>query len=314
MILLDAAAVHAALPWTVLVEALRAAHSGALPLADVVVQSDPAGSRNQFVTLPGWLPGGLIAVKMVGVFPGNLDLDLDPPQPSVQGLVAAFDGQTGAPRLVADGAAMTARKTCADSALGADLLARPDAETLLIVGAGALAPHMAAAMAAVRPGLRRIAIWNRTAARAETLAANLRAVGLPAEAVTDLDGEVSRADMISCVTMSDRPLVKGTLLKPGAHLDLVGAYLPSMREADDTALARATLFTDAKSNMRGGGDLVQAVAAGVIGWNDVRADLFDLVQGHAAGRHTAEEITLFKNNGGAHLDVFTAAALLQLVG
>ncbi len=312
MILLDATAVHAALPWTVLVEALRAAHSGALPVADVVVQSDPAGSRNQFVTLPGWLPGGLIAVKMVGVFPGNLDLD--PPQPSVQGLVAAFDGQTGAPRLVADGAAMTARKTCADSALGADLLARADAETLLIVGAGALAPNMAAAMAAVRPGLRRIAIWNRTTARAETLAENLRAVGLPAEAVTDLDAEVSRADIISCVTMSDRPLVKGALLKPGAHLDLVGAYLPSMREADDKALARATLFTDAKSNMRGGGDLVQAVAAGVIGWNDVRADLFDLIQGHTTGRQTAEEITLFKNNGGAHLDVFTAAALLRLVG
>lgn len=312
MILLDAAAVHAALPWTVLVEALRAAHSGALPLADVVVQSDPSGSRNQFVTLPGWLPGGLIAVKMVGVFPGNLDLA--PPQPSVQGLVAVFDGQTGAPRLVADGAAMTARKTCADSALGADLLARPDAETLLIVGAGALAAHMAAAMAAVRPGLHRIAIWNRTTARAEMLAANLRAVGLPAEAVTDLDGEASRADIISCVTMSDRPLVKGALLKPGAHLDLVGAYLPSMREADDTALARATLFTDAKSNMRGGGDLVQAVAAGVIGWSDVRADLFDLIQDRATGRQTAEEITLFKNNGGAHLDVFTAAALLQLVG
>jgi len=146
MILLDAAAVHAALPWTVLVEALRAAHSGALPLADVVVQSDPSGSRNQFVTLPGWLPGGLIAVKMVGVFPGNLDLA--PPQPSVQGLVAVFDGQTGAPRLVADGAAMTARKTCADSALGADLLARPDAETLLIVGARALAAPIARALAA----------------------------------------------------------------------------------------------------------------------------------------------------------------------
>lgn len=312
MIVLDAAAVHAALPWPFLVEALRAAHRGSLPVADVVVQSDPVGSGNQFVTLPGWLPGGLIAVKMVGVFPGNLVLR--PPQPSVQGLVATFDGQTGAPRLVADGAAMTARKTCADSALGADLLARKEAETLLILGAGALAPHMAAAMAAVRPGLCRIAIWNRTAARAEMLAATLRAGGLPAEAVTDLDGEVARADILSCVTMSDRPLVKGALLKPGAHLDLVGAYLPTLREADDTALVRATLFTDAKSNMRGGGDLVQAVAAGVIAWEDVRADLFDLAQGRATGRRTAEEITLFKNNGGAHLDVFTAAALLRSVG
>lgn len=312
MILLDAAAVHAALAWPGLVNALRAAHQGAVPVADVVVQADPAGSGNQFVTLPGWLPGGLIAVKMVGVFPGNLALD--PPQPSVQGLVAVFDGQTGAPRLVADGAAMTARKTCADSALGADILARQDAQTLLILGAGALAPHMAAAMAAVRPDLRRIAIWNRTAARAEQVAQTLRMQGLPALAVTDLDAEVAQADIISCVTMSDRPLVKGALLKPGAHLDLVGAYLPTMREADDTALARAQLFTDAKSNMRGGGDLVQAVAAGVIGWDDVRADLFDLTQGTAAGRTSPDAITLFKNNGGAHLDVFTAAALWQAVG
>lgn len=312
MILLDAAAVHAALGWPGLVNALRAAHQGAVPVADVVVQADPAGSGNQFVTLPGWLPGGLIAVKMVGVFPGNLALD--PPQPSVQGLVAVFDGQTGAPRLVADGAAMTARKTCADSALGADILARQDAQTLLILGAGALAPHMAAAIAAVRPDLRRIAIWNRTAARAEQVAQTLRTQGLPVRAVTDLDAEVAQADIISCVTMSDRPLVKGALLKPGAHLDLVGAYLPTMREADDTALARAQLFTDAKSNMRGGGDLVQAVAAGVIGWDDVRADLFDLTQGTATGRTSPDAITLFKNNGGAHLDVFTAAALWQAVG
>lgn len=312
MIVLDADAVHAALPWPRLVEELREAHRGPVPQSDVVVQSDPAGSGNQFVTLPGWLPGGLIAVKMVGVFPGNLTAT--PPEPSVQGLVAAFDGRTGAPRLVADGAAMTARKTCADSALGAAILARDDAERLLIVGAGALAPHMAAAMCAVRPRVRQVAIWNRTHARAVTLAADLRSQGLPATAVDDLDAAVAAADIISCVTMSDRPLVRGALLKPGAHLDLVGAYLPTMREADDEAIRRAAIFTDTRGNMKSGGDLFQAVAAGLIGWDDVRADLFDLIQGRAAGRTDASQITLFKNNGGAHLDVFTAAALLKAVG
>lgn len=312
MLVLDADAVHAALPWAYLVETLRTAHLGPAPLADGIVQSDPVGSGNLFVTLPGWLPGGLIAVKMVGVFPGNPSAT--PPLPSVQGLVAAFDGRTGAPRLVADGAAMTARKTCADSALGAALLAHDDAENLLILGAGTLAPHMVEAMRAVRPSIRQIEIWNRTPERAEHLAALLRDKGLPVQAATGLDSAVAKADIISCVTMSDQALVKGALIKPGAHVDLVGAYLPTMREADDDTMARATLFTDTKGNMKGGGDLVQAVASGVIVWEDVLADLFDLLQGVAVGRSGADEITLFKNNGGAHLDVFTAAALLQAVG
>lgn len=309
MLVLDADAVHAALSWPYLVAELQAAHRGPSPLSEVVVQSDPAGSGNQFVTLPGWLPGGLIAVKMVGVFPGNQTAD--PPQPSVQGLVAAFDGETGAARLVADGAAMTARKTCADSALGAQILAREDADSLLVIGAGALAPHMVAAMCAVRPSISRIEIWNRTHERAANLAADLRLAGFPVAAVKDIDAAVAAADIVSCVTMSNSPLVKGALLQRGSHLDLVGAYLPTMREADDEAIRRAVVFTDTKGNMKNGGDLLQAVNAGVIGWDDVRADLFDLVQGRAFGRMDGAEITLFKNNGGAHLDVFTAAALLK---
>ncbi|RVH90853.1 ornithine cyclodeaminase, partial [Sinorhizobium medicae] len=120
----DAAAVHAALSWQFLIEALRKAHLGEMPASEVVVQSDPAGGEAQFVTLPGWANGGPIVVKMVGVFPQNPSLT--PPQPAVQGLVALFDGKTGGPLLIADGAAMTARKTAADSALGAAILARED--------------------------------------------------------------------------------------------------------------------------------------------------------------------------------------------
>lgn len=303
----DAEAVHAALPWPRLIDALREAHRGPMPISDVVLQGDPAGGPGQFVTLPGWAPGGPVVVKMVGVFPQNAALE--PPQPAVQGLVALFDGATGAPRLVADGAAMTARKTAGDSALGAAILAREDAAELLVVGAGALAPHFAVAHLAARPSIARVTIWNRTAARAERVAEGLRAQGIAAQASTDLDAAVARADVITCVTMSDRALVKGALLKPGAHLDLVGAYMPTLREADDTALARGMIFVDTRRNMEGGGDLAQAVAAGVIGWEAVRADLFDLVQGRAAGRTSPDQITVFKNNGGAHLDLFTAAIL-----
>lgn len=308
----DAAAVHGALPWPFLIEALRKAHLGEMPTSEVVVQPDPAGGEGQFVTLPGWAPGGPIVVKMVGVFP--LNAALQPPQPAVQGLVTLFDGKTGGPLLIADGAAMTARKTAADSALGAAILARENVEDLLIVGAGALAPHFAEAHLAARPSLRRVTIWNRTSARAEAVAAGLRETGINAAVTDDLDGAVARADIVSCVTMSDTALVKGALLRPGAHLDLVGAYLPTLREADDAALARGTIFVDSRNNMKGGGDLSQAVASGAITWDAVKADLFELAQGKREGRTGAGQITVFKNNGGAHLDLFTASALSQTLG
>ena len=303
----DAAAVHAALPWSTLIEALSQAHRGAMPVSDVVVQNDPAGSGNQFITLPGWVPGGPIAVKMVGVFPGNEKLS--PPQPNVQGLVAMFDGETGAPLLVADGAAMTARKTAGDSALGASLLAREDAEVLLVVGAGALAPHFAAAHMAARPSLKRVLVWNRTISKAEAVAVELRRDGVDAQAVADIDGAVASADVITCVTMSDRTLVKGALLKPGTHLDLVGAYMTSLRETDDEALARARIFVDTRRNMENTGDLGPALASGLVAAGAIAGDHFDLAQGRAQGRISADEITIFKNVGGAHLDVFTAIAL-----
>lgn len=308
----DATAVHAALPWPYLIEALRKAHLGDVPASEVVVQSDPAGGEAQFVTLPGWAPRGPVVVKMVGVFPQNARLA--PPQPAVQGLVALFDGKTGGPLLVADGAAMTARKTAADSALGTAILARADVEDLLIVGAGALAPHFAEAHLAARPSLRRVTIWNRTFARAEAVAAELRKKGIDATATNDLDDAVARADVVSCVTMSDKALVKGALLRPGTHLDLVGAYLPTLREADDAALTRGTLFVDSRNNMQGGGDLSQAVASGAITWDAVKADLFELIQEKREGRASADQITVFKNNGGAHLDLFTASALSQTRG
>jgi len=308
----NAAAVHKALPWTYLIEELRAAHLGAMPKSDVVVQADPAGTEAQFVTLPGWAPGGPIVVKMVGVFPQNAGLH--PPQPAVQGLVVLFDGATGAAQLAADGAAMTARKTAADSALGSQILSREDAEDLLIVGAGALAPHFIKAHLAARPSLKRTVIWNRTTSKAELVAAQLRTEDIEIAVGEDLDACVARADVISCVTMSDKPLIKGRLLRPGCHLDLVGAYLPTLREADDVAISGARIFVDSRSNMEGGGDLRQAVQSGAIAWSDVRADLFELVTEKMQGRTTGDEITLFKNNGGAHLDLYTAAALSKAVG
>jgi len=312
MRLLDAADTHRLLDYPGLVAALRAAHrAGAVPQTHVNVMGEP-GADNNFISLVAWAPARAIAVKLVGVFPGNAQRP--DPQPSVQGIVALFSGETGAPHLVADGAALTFRKTAADSALGADYLARKDAEVLLVVGAGGLAPHVAAAHCAVRPSIRRILIWNRHHDRAEALAARLRrGAGIAAEvdAVPSLADALPRADIVSCVTMATVPLVQGALLKPGTHVDLIGAYLPEMREADDDVALRAgRAFVDTRIGCENSGELAEPLRRGLFRREDIAADLFDLCAERHVGRASDQEITMYKNVGGPHLDLFTAQHLL----
>lgn len=309
MLFADADTVHAELDYPFLIDALQAAHRTPCPETAVMVRDAPGGGDDKLVNLVGWGRAQGIAVKIVGVFPGNLALQ--PPQASIQGIVALFDPATGAPRLVADGEAMTFRKTAADSALGSRLLSRPDARVLLVVGAGGLAPHVAEAHLAARPAIERVVIWNRTPERAEALAGRLRATLGDVSAAGDLDAAVAEADVISCVTMADRPLVRGALLKPGTHLDLVGAYLPTMRETDDDAIGRGTVFVDTYAGMEAAGDLAQPAAAGTFDFADVAADYYALVAGRHPGRRSADEITVCKNVGGAHLDLFAADALLR---
>ncbi|NEI73178.1 ornithine cyclodeaminase [Rhizobium lusitanum] len=306
----DAEQVHRALDYPGLVAALRSAHvQGALPQMHVTVLGDGERDENKFVSLLSWASGDVIAVKLVGVFPGNPTLS--PPQPSVQGLVALFDGKTGAPLATCDGAALTFRKTAADSALGVDLLARADAEVLLVVGAGGLAPHVIEAHTSVRPSVRKVLIWNRNVPKAEALAFELQKGGREVLAVSVLDEAVAEADIISCVTMATEPLVRGALLKPGAHVDLIGAYTLEMREADNDVVGRAgKLFVDTRNNSEGSGDVAGPLAAGIITRADIAADLFELCSGLTEGRRSPDEITVYKNVGGGHLDMFAARHLL----
>jgi ornithine cyclodeaminase len=302
--------VHHLLDYPRLVEALRQAHRDhEMPQMHVDVQSDDGNGENKFVSLLSWASGDVIAVKMVGVFPGNTSLL--PPQPSVQGLVALFDGRTGGPLATCDGAALTFRKTAADSALGVDLLARPDAEVLVVVGAGGLAPHVIEAHTSVRPSIRKVLVWNRNRQKAEQLADRLRAEGRNVAAVSSLDDAVAEADIVSCVTMATEPLVRGALLKLGAHIDLIGAYTPDMREADDDVLKRAKrLFVDTRNNSEGSGDVAGPLAAGIIDRSDIVADLFDLCKGRHPGRESNDQITVYKNVGGGHLDMFATRHLV----
>jgi ornithine cyclodeaminase len=307
----DADQVNARLPYPDLVEALRQAHAtGGMPDIDVRVLSDRGNDANKFVSLIAWASGDIIAVKLVGIFPGNTTLE--PPQPSVQGLVALLDARTGAPVATCDGAALTFRKTAADSALGVDILAREDADTLVVVGAGGLAPHVIEAHTSVRPSIRRVLVWNRNLDRAEALASRMAHVPATVSAIRSLDEALPEADIVSCVTMSTQPLVRGALLRPGAHVDLIGAYLPEMREADDETARRAgKIFVDTFSNADGSGDVLGPLASGTLCRSDLVADLFDLCTGRHPGRESAEQITLYKNVGGGHLDMFTARHLMR---
>lgn len=307
---LTAAEVHRLLAFPALIAALRESHRGPAPAVETSLLQDPdPKSANRFNVLNAWAAGQHVGTKLVSIFPGNDASGSG--LPSVQGVYVLFEAAHGAPVLVADGTALTLRKTAGDSALGASYLARLDAETLLMVGAGALAPYVIEAHRAVRPSIRRVLLWNRRLERAAALARRLETQGIVAEVATDLKAAVRSADVIACATMSAEPLVKGAWLRPGTHLDLIGGWREDMRETDDEAVRRAEVYVNARELAAGCGDLVHPIASGAFSWSSVRGDLYDLCNGRVAGRQ-GNEITLYKNAGGGHLDLFTAQYLARL--
>lgn len=301
---IDAAAVHRALPYPLLIAALREAFAAPVevPPRHHHEVERPGQDPGVLLLMPAWQPGAVTGVKLVHICAGNESRGL----PSVQGLYILFDGPTGTPLAVMDGTALTLRRTAATSALAADWLAREDARRLLVIGAGALGPHLARAHAAVRP-IDEIRIWNRTLGRAEEAARLLAAEGLPARATADLDGSLGWADIVSSATMSREPLVKGDLLRPGAHVDLVGAFTPTMRESDDAAIRRARVHVDARDGaLSEAGDILLAIRSGAFAADRICADLFELARGEAQGRGSDDEITLFKSVGNALEDLAAA--------
>ncbi len=306
--MIDGAAVAAVLQPERTIEALRAAFAAGDVQAPVrhnhTVPSDKE-APSVLLLMPAWRPDVDIGVKLVTFVPGNPARNL----PSVHALYALMDGPTGAMRAVIDGEALTVRRTAAASALASSYLSRTDASVLLMVGAGALAPHLVRAHAAVRP-IRQVLLWNRGADRAERLAADLAGEGLHIEIVDDLASAAGRADIISCATSSTDPLIHGEWLRPGTHLDLVGGFRPDMREADDTAVRRATLFVDTRAGcLAEAGDICRPIADGLIGEDAIAAELAELCRGDHPGRGAPDEITLFKSVGCA-LEDLAAAALV----
>lgn len=317
MLNISAAEVDRALTFSGLVETLRTAfHDGAVqPVRHHHTVERPDGAASTLLLMPAWTDlnaagtskDGHIGIKIVTVSPDNNTIA----KPAVMGLYLLLDGRTGEPEALIDGQRLTQWRTACASALAASYLAREDASRLLVIGAGALSPFLAKAHSAVRP-ITSIRIWNRSPANAEKVVAALRAEGLPAEMAGDLEAELGEADIISSATISNEPLVKGAGVKAGAHIDLVGGFTPTMREADDAAITRARVYVDTRAGAtKEAGDIVQPLASGVLKPDAIVADLHELTRGQKKGRENAQEVTLFKSVGAALEDLAAGIAVYK---
>lgn len=307
MIVIDERRVHAIADYRTLVAALTDMYRAGVDALDrqILTQPTPSGAEADCLIQTAWMRDKAFGLKIANVFPDNAKRGL----PSVVGLYVLFDGTTGVPMAVIDGVSETFFKTASNSAVASNLLARAGARTLLMMGAGKLAPHLIKAHSAVRP-IDRVLIWNRTQANAERLASELEREGVPARAVTDAREATAEADIVSCATFATEPILKGADLKPGAHVDLVGGYQPHFREADGETVRRGgRLYVDSRqSTVEVCGDVLDPIAEGVLDPSAI-IDLFELARGDRPGRGSDEEITVFKSGGGGHEDLAAALAL-----
>lgn len=304
MRILSAADVEAALDWDSLIERLRRAfrRGAEVPVRHHHEILAPGGEPGTLLLMPAWQAGRRIGIKLATIFPDNASRGL----PSVMGTYLLLDGKTGAPLALIDGPTLTVKRTAAASALASGYLSRPDCERFLMIGTGSLAPYLVLAHAAVRP-ICNVLIWGRSPDKAARLAKRLDRPDFRVAATDDLEAAVRGADIVSCATLSEQPLVRGEWLQPGQHLDLVGAFRPDMRECDDAAIRRARVFVDTREGaLAEAGDIVQPIASGALDPGDVAGDLFDLTRGERAGRRFYDQITLFKSVGTALEDLAAA--------
>lgn len=298
-------ALEAVLDFPSLIEALRKAFAASVtmpPRQHYHIEVSPPALGGDLLLMPAWQADEVIGIKIVSVFPGNAGQGL----PAVSGIYVLLNGKTGVPLAMMDGTRLTLRRTAAASALAADYLARDQAARLLMVGTGALAPHLIDAHASVRP-LTEVMIWGRNFSKADALGRRLAHRPYKVTAVPDLADAVNKAEIISCATLSTDPLIKGEWLSPGTHLDLVGGFRPTMREADDTAIRRSRVFVDTREGaMKEAGDIVQPINNGSLDPQNIVADLFDLTKSCIKLRKTGQEITLFKSVGAAIEDLAAA--------
>jgi ornithine cyclodeaminase/alanine dehydrogenase-like protein (mu-crystallin family) len=300
--LIDAVGLGQALPMEAAIDALEAAfRAPTLPTSPLRTLVEAEGADLLMMPAVGD-PG--IGIKLVTVNPSNPGRGL----PLIHAVYVLFGPGSTEPRAVIDGAALTALRTAAVSGLATRHLANPEAERLVIFGAGVQGQSHLLAMRAVRP-VWLVTVVSRTAQRAAELADRARALDM--EASVGGPEAVAKADLVCTCTTSVEPLFDGALLKAGAHVNAVGSYRPHTRELDDVAVARARIVVETRgAALAEAGDLVIPMETGVMGASAIVADLAEVVRG-AAVRTSPEDITIFKSVGVAFEDLVVARAALD---
>lgn len=257
---------------------------------------------SSMLLMPAWDPEDKCGVKIVTVSPNNGKYDL----PTIEGVYLYFESQKGQLQAILEAKSLTNKRTAAASALASDILSNKDAKSLLMVGTGALSANLIEAHSSVRP-IEKVYVYGRDFEKATQIAKSYVNHNFTIEPVSTIGEVISEVDIISCATLSKDPLIKGKWLRPGQHLDMVGAYKVDMREADDEALLRSSVFVDnISSAIKETGDLVIPLKAGTIRKEGIKADLFSLCASKHPGRTKRDEITFFKSVGHALEDLIGA--------
>ncbi|MFT5755467.1 MAG: ornithine cyclodeaminase/alanine dehydrogenase-like protein (mu-crystallin family) [Alteromonadaceae bacterium] len=312
MITIDALTVNQALAFPSLINALEQGF-----LSEIVVpprlhfdMENPKENRETtLLMMPAWQKGEVAGVKLVTVAPNNAQKNL----PSIQGIYLLLDVSTGSPIAMMDAPALTAKRTAAASGLASRILSRENSRNLLVIGTGTLSSQLIEAHCSVRP-IKQVKIWGRSLKKAQTVCDLVAHLNIDCQPVIDIEIHVEEADIISCATLSQKPLLFGKWLRAGQHLDMVGAYRPDMREMDDECLLRARVFVDNfDSALRETGDIAIPLSKGVITEHDIEADLFSLCKKDTIVTRQADDITVFKSVGHALEDLIAAKLVAQYV-
>jgi len=263
--------------WLEAMDALRAGHF----LKEAQVCDTFLGSKNAvLLSRSAYIEGLGYGVKAVTAIAENSKRGL----PTVQGAMMVYEPITGELSAIIESKLITEIKTASDSILGAKLLAR-----------------------------EKITIWARNIEKAEILINKIKGLSPTIETNDDIELSASTADIISTATMAHEPVLKGKWVKPGTHIDLIGAFTSDMREADDFLMSSGSIFVDSRATtIEHIGELTIPISNGVISKNDIIGDFYDLIPSSKSGRKSTDEITIFKNGGGAHLDLMIAKYLIKI--
>lgn len=275
-------------------------HRLAIPVAET--EQQPGGT---VLVMPSLRSGGLLGVKIIAIHPKLTGR----PGGATRATYVALDAKTGELRGLIDGHVLTLRRTAATSLLAAQVMARPEAATVVVIGTGSLAKTLAIAYAeVVQP--RHLLIWGRHEDKARTLALQLVQRGIEARSASDLQKALGSADIVSAATLAREPIVLGAHVRPGTHVDLVGGFTREMREADNDLIAKAEIVADVEATMLEAGDLAQPLERGLIRRDKIMT-LREVLRGKRSARESPSGITLFKSAGHALEDLAAAELLFQ---